>query len=420
MLRYNDNYGPNNIKNKRAFRRVSGVVMRIVPYILILFLSQGLFSAVVHAEKSEDAGEEKILEEQISSDETRQLEEQINRYSGGESEELIPDFNPKSIIGDISKGKFDFSVKGLLDRVGRYFFKEIYLNINILIKLIVLVVLCSVLKNLQASFLSESVGELAFYACYIVIVTILIISLNSALDLGRGIIDNMVGFMHATIPVLITLLISGGNITSGGVFQPILIMIVEIAATIMKNFFIPLIFLSTILSIVNNISEKIQVSKLASFFKQIGAWSLGLILTAFIAILTIQSSVGAVVDGVTGKTAKFAIGAFIPVAGKYLADAADTVIGCTLLIKNAAGVAVMLAIVTICLVPIIKIFALIALYRITCVLIEPIAEKRIVNCISDIAGSLTFVLGIVASVAFMFLISVTAIITAGTLSAAVR
>jgi stage III sporulation protein AE len=312
----------------------------------------------VHAEKAEAAGEDIILEEQINSDETRQLEDQINKYSNSESKELLPDFNPKSIINDISKGKFDFSIKGLLDRVGRYFFKEIYLNINILIKLMVLVVLCAVLKNLQGSFLSESVGELAFYACYIVIVSILIISLNSALDLGRGIIDNMVGFMHATIPVLITLLISGGNITSGGVFQPILIMIVEISATVMKNFFIPLIFLSTVLSIVDNISGKIQVSKLASFFKQIGTWSLGLILTAFIAVLTIQSSVGAVVDGVTGKTAKFAIGAFIPVAGKYLADAADTVIGCTLLIKNAAGVAVMLAIVSICLIPIIKIFAL--------------------------------------------------------------
>jgi stage III sporulation protein AE len=420
MLKYSDSYRLNHIKSKQKFRRITCVPKQFILFILIVLFSHGLFSTVVHAEKAEAAGEDIILEEQINSDETRQLEDQINKYSNSESKELLPDFNPKSIINDISKGKFDFSIKGLLDRVGRYFFKEIYLNINILIKLMVLVVLCAVLKNLQGSFLSESVGELAFYACYIVIVSILIISLNSALDLGRGIIDNMVGFMHATIPVLITLLISGGNITSGGVFQPILIMIVEISATVMKNFFIPLIFLSTVLSIVDNISGKIQVSKLASFFKQIGTWSLGLILTAFIAVLTIQSSVGAVVDGVTGKTAKFAIGAFIPVAGKYLADAADTVIGCTLLIKNAAGVAVMLAIVSICLIPIIKIFALIALYRITCVLIEPIAEKRIVNCISDMAGSLTFVLGIVASVAFMFLLTVTAIITAGSLSAAVR
>jgi stage III sporulation protein AE len=50
--------------------------------------------------------------------------------------------------------------------------------------------------------------------------------------------------------------------------------------------------------------------------------------------------------------------------------------------------------------------------QVTCVLIEPIAEKRITGCINDIANSLTFVLGIVASVAFMFLITITAIITA--------
>ncbi len=385
---------------------------------LIVIISQNFFCIKVYAEESE--GEAKILEEQTESAETKKIEEQLSKYSGGETEELIPGYDPQKIIDDVAKGNFEFSVGGFLNRILKYLFKEIYLNVGILIKLVVLVILCSILKNLQASFLSESVGELAFYACYIVIVSILIVSLNSALDMGKEIIDSMVAFMHSTIPVLITLLVSGGNIASGGVFQPILIMIVEIAATIMKNFFIPIIFLSAILSVVNNISDKIQVSKLASFLKQVGTWGLGLILTVFIAVVTVQGSVGAVVDGVTGKTAKFAIGAFIPVAGKYLADAADTVIGCTLLIKNAAGVAVMVGIAAICLIPILKIFALVALYRITCVLIEPVAEKRITDCINDIANSLTFVLGVVASVAFMFLIAITAIITAGNLSAAVR
>jgi stage III sporulation protein AE len=129
---------------------------------------------------------------------------------------------------------------------------------------------------------------------------------------------------------------------------------------------------------------------------------------------------GAVVDGVTSKTAKFAIGAFIPVAGKYLADAADAVIGCTLLIKNAAGVAVMIGIVCICLVPLLKILALILLYKLTCVMIEPISEKRITSCISEVANSMTFVLGITASVTFMFLIAVTAVISASNISAMIR
>ncbi len=403
--------------NKRFLKKFVSVFKFIFVFSFIL-VNICFLSINTYAERSEI--EQKILEEQSGSDEAKKIEYQIEKYSSSETKEIMPEFDPGKIIKDASKGSFDFSISGLINRVIKYFFKEFYINLNILIKLIVLVILCSILKNLQASFLSDSVGELAFYACYIVIVSILLISFNSALNMGKEIIDNMVSFMHATIPVLITLLVTGGNITSGGVFQPVLIMIVEIAATIMRNFFIPLIFLSAILSIVNNISDKIQLSKLASFLKQIGTWSLGLILTFFVAVITVQGSMGAVVDGVTSKTAKFAIGAFIPVAGKYLADAADTVIGCTLLIKNAAGVAVMLGIVSICLIPLLKISVLIALYKITCVLIEPVAEKRIIGCINDIANCLTFVLGIVASVAFMFLITITAIITAGNISAAVR
>jgi len=197
-------------------------------------------------------------------------------------------------------------------------------------------------------------------------------------------------------------------------------MVVQVSATIIKNILIPLIVLSTIISIVDNISDKIQISRLSSFLKNITQWTLGLILTIFVAIVSLQGSLGAVVDGVTSKTAKFAIGAFIPVAGKYLADAADAVIGCTLLIKNAVGVAIMIGIVVICLLPLLKILAVVLLYRMACVLLEPLAEGRIIKCISDVAGSMAHILGIAASVAFMFLMTVTALILASNISTMIR
>lgn len=381
-------------------------------------MGQACLPVHIYAESGSD--EEKVIEEQVRSDEAGKIEDQLDKYSGGDVKEIIPGYDPKTLLEKAAKGKLDLNPATLINGGLKYLFKELYTNLDILVKLIVLVVLCAVLRNLQTSFLSQSVGELAFFACYIVIVTVVLMSFNTALDLGRGIIDSMVAFMQATVPVLITLLVSSGNITSGGVFQPILISIVEIAGTVMRNLFIPLIFLSTILSIVDNISDKIQISKLAAFLKQISGWALGLMLTIFIGVVSIQGSLGAVVDGVTSKTAKFAIGAFIPVAGKYLADAADAIIGCTLLIKNAAGVAVMVGIMAICIVPLLKMFALILLYRITCVLIEPISEKRITACISEVAGSLTFIMGIVAAVAFMFLLSVTAIISASNISTMIR
>lgn len=388
--------------------------------VMIMFIvSLEVFLVVdVRAEGKDEQSQ--VLDEQLSTDDVRKIENQLRQHTSTDFKQIMPEFDPKSIMNDAAKGKFELNISSIVNRVLRYIFKEIYTNIDLLIKLMVIVVFCSILKNLQTSFLSESVGEMAFYACYVVIVSILVLSLNTALGLGREIIDSMVAFMHSTIPVLVTLMVSGGNVATGGVLQPVLIMIVEVAAAIFKNLFLPLIFLVSILSIVDNISDKVQISKLTGFIKQINTWCMGIILTVFVAIVGLQGSLGAVVDGVTSKTAKFAIGAFVPVAGKYLADAADTVIGCTLLIKNAAGVAVMVGIIAICLVPLLKIFALILLYRITCVLIEPISEKRITNCITEMANSLMHILGIAASVAFMFLLSITAIVSASNISAMIR
>ncbi len=363
---------------------------------------------------------DQLIDAQSDTDEIRNIQNQLKRYSTEDIKQIIPGYDPESIINNAARGNFKFDLNGIINRVLMMLFKEIYINISILIKLMVLIVLCAVLRNLQTAFLSNSVGELAFYICYIVLVSILLVSFSETVKSAFEIIDAMVNFMYASIPVLITLMISSGNITSGGVLQPILLSIVQICATIIKNVFIPLIILSTVISVVSNVSEKVQVSRLAGVLKSITGWSLGIILTVFIAVVSLQGSMGAVVDGVTSKIAKFAIGVFIPVAGKYLADAADAVVGCTLLIKNAVGIAIMIGIIVICILPILKMLAIIILYRMTCVLMEPLGESRIIKCISDVAGSITFLMGILASVAFMFLITVTALITASNLSAMVR
>ena len=395
---------------------------RYVKFILILMLTLILYQIIDPAEAYAQPDDEtlEILERRADTEEVRMLENELKRYAEQGLKEIFPEFDPRGIIKDAAKGQMDLDVAGLFGRIGKYLFHELYINMNVLVKLVVLVVICAVLKNIQSSFMSESVGEIAFYACYIALVSVMMLSLNMTLEYGKQVIDSMVDFMHVSIPILITLLVSGGNLTSAGVFQPILIMIVEVSATIMKNIFIPVVFLSSVLSIVDNISEKVQISRFSKFLNHISGWFLGLVLTIFIAVVSIQGSMGAVIDGVTSKTAKFALGAMIPVAGKYLADAADAVIGCSMLIKNAAGVAVLIGVLGICLIPFVKMTAIMLLYRLACIMVEPIAENRITNSISAIAGSMTFIIGIAASVACMFLISVTAIISAGNISAMMR
>ncbi len=377
----------------------------------------------IHAETLQQNTEsstenEKILNDQLKDNSS--ISDNVRKYYGEDSQELFPDFDPGKIVSQAAKGDLNFSFKGVINRIIRYLLKEVFLNADILIKIIILCIICAILKNLQNSFLSESVGEMAFFVCYIVLVSVLMVSFSTAMKMCMDIIDNMVAFMHSIIPLLITLLATSGSISSAGVFQPVLVLLIEIGATAIKNFFIPLIFLMTILNIVNNISDKIQLTKLAGFMKQICTWGLGLILTIFIAIVSIQGSMGAVVDGVTSKTAKFALGTFIPVVGKYLADAADTVVGCTLVIKNASGLVAMIGILLICLAPLLKILAMVVLYKLACAFVEPISDKKITNCLNDMSSSLTYILGVTAAVAVMFLIAITIVISTTNMSAAIR
>lgn len=353
---------------------------------------------------------DEILEAQEQIVNIEKFTDVINKLISPDSNKIIPQFSVKQLIRDIAMGNVSFNIKEIFERVLKFFFKEVYLNLEIIIKVIILVLLCALLQNLKSSFGNDGVGEIAFYSCYIFIAAILIKHFLDVLNLGKAVINNLVIFMQAFIPTLFTLLITTGNITASTVLQPSIIFSIEIISTLIKNLILPLILFYTVLAIVNNISDKVQVSKLADLIKNVGTWLIVIFLTIFISILSLQSKITSIADGVGTKAAKFAVSTFVPIVGKVLSDAVETVVGYSILIKNSISVVGMIVIILICLVPVIKIFALIVIYKLTAALIQPISDERIVKCISQMANSLTFISAAVISVSVMFLISVSIII----------
>ena len=109
------------------------------------------------------------------------------------------------------------------------------------------------------------------------------------------------------------------------------------------------------LTITSNILDKGQLEGIAKFFKSSIAWILGIVLTIFTSLLTLEGTLSSSVDGFTAKTTKAAVSNFIPVVGKILGDSLDTVLGCANILKNTIGILVVIIILTIFLMPIIKI-----------------------------------------------------------------
>lgn len=332
--------------------------------------------------------------------------------------EAIPNFSLSKIFDDLRNGEFslrpDNIVRGILTAI----LKEVVVNASLIAKLLMLAVICAIINQLQLAF-TGSVSQLARMLVYLVLLGLAITSFSVAVDVANHAIDTMVSFMQAILPVMFAVLLAMGNITSIALFKPVIMGSLVFLATVMKNVVLPLFFLSVVLRLFNNISPYFKLSKFADLLEFGGKLSIGIVLTVFLGIMTIQGVTGGVADGVTLRTAKYSVD-LIPVVGKFFKDAVEIVVGSGILLKNALGIVAMLAIIVITFAPVVKIIAMMFTFKIAAALVEPLGEKELANSLQDMSKGLLYIFAAVASVGVMFFLTITIILGAGNLAVMLR
>lgn len=109
-------------------------------------------------------------------------------------------------------------------------------------------------------------------------------------------------------------------------------------------------------------------------------------------------------DGITAKTAKTVVSSAIPVVGKILGDAVDSVLGCGVILKNAVGIVGVIVVIGICIMPIIKLTILTLAYKLLSIISQPIADEKIVGLLEQIGDVFKIFLGILCAMSFMLII----------------
>lgn len=254
------------------------------------------------------------------------------------------------------------------------------------------------------------VSKIAYLIQYLIIVGLIVNTFTDMLGIVREAITNIVNFMNLLVPILITLMLTSGSIVSSGIVDGILLFVINIMGNLINNLIIPIILVATTLSIVSNFSDKIHVGRLSKFMKSAIIWILGVVLTIFVCLLSIEGTLGSSVDGLTSKTAKAAVSTFIPVVGKVIGDSVETVIGCANILKNAVGAIGLVIILGIVLIPIIKVTIMWALIKILSALCEIIADEKVVNLFDSIGDSYKTLFGILISVSVMFIVGITLVL----------
>ena len=128
---------------------------------------------------------------------------------------------------------------------------------------------------------------------------------------------------------------------------------------------------------------------------------MSLMTVAFTVLLSISGLISGSADAVAGKAARTLLSTAIPVVGRIVSDAADSVLLAAAAFRNSAGAFGIVAVCALCIPP----FASLAVRRVLLSLASTVAETtdagRLSRLLNDLGSVLSLLLGLVGSYALM-------------------
>ncbi|MBS3970238.1 MAG: stage III sporulation protein AE [Clostridia bacterium] len=362
---------------------------------------------------------EEQINEQLDNLNLSEIEEFIHQIDQ-EIGQYIPEISLTKTIQGIRDGDISLQLGDIFNGILRFIFREFIVHSALLGKLIVLAMICVLLQNLQSAFAESTIGRLSYGITYLVLITIAVSSFILVVETGKTAIEQMVTFVQALLPILLTLLAAMGGVTSAAFIHPFMMVALAVITTIISTIVFPMIHFYAVLSIVSHISEKFKVSQLAGLIKDITMGIMMLCMTLFVGALGFQGVTGVVADSLALRTAKFLTGSFIPVVGHMLTDALEAIVGTSILLKNAIGLVGVLVLVVIWVFPMLKILVIGIIYRLAGSLVQPFGESQIGDALQTMSRCINLVFAAVAAVGLMFFIGVSIIIALGNITIMMR
>ena len=321
--------------------------------------------------------------DEVSYDSGIDFKESIDKVSNGEDMESVISFSKiKNTI------KESFSEKK-----------------HLIVVIIVIVLLTAVFTNLGGTFSEGYVAENSFIVTYMILITALMNSYKDIYKIGYEMLIGLKTFMTVLVPTYsVASYISNGINTSSAysILSVITIMIVEVMYV---HILLPLLTSYVLVGSINNISKKNSLYRMQEFIKLVIIWGLKGSIIVVTGLGTVRRIISPAVDMATKKVISSGL-KMTPFIGKNITVVTDTVTSAATLIKNSIGGVSLVIIAVLCITPIIRIMVYVVLYKIIAIIVESIADKRVVNALECIGESAKIFLYIIMSSGLLFVITI--------------
>lgn len=338
----------------------------------------------------------------------------LDKLMGIGNELGLPDYSLISMIRRLTEGESLININEMSYALKDLFFREIQSSASLGVQVLIICIIMGMLQNLTNSYGENAVSRVGAMICNCAVVAICLVNLTEIYVLSGDSVNQMAGVMQILLPIMIPLLIAMGGLTSGALLNPAILAAIAMFGTLIQKIILPVLFLACVFLLVNSLAGRDYVKKLAVLMRGTAIFIVGLTVTLFSGLTALQGLGSKTADGMFLKTARFSLDNFIPIIGGFAADSVDMVLSCASVIKNALGIMGLLAIITLLAIPLIKLMAIALIYKVAAVLVEPIGNRIISDCLNEVGNTVITMGVVVLLAAILFLIFLTILISMGT------
>ncbi len=330
-----------------------------------------------------------------------EIQESVDEILGGE-------FQFKSLVTELLQGEAPFTLESFLEAVLGQFGQNWRTEKNILLSILVLGIAAALLTNFSGIFQNQQIAEVSFEITYMLLFLILLQVFSGAAQLTWEVLSGIRDFMSALVPAycLAVTMASGG--TTAVVFYQFLLGLIYLIEWLLEHGLMPLIQIHVILVFINHLTKEEYLSQMSEMVAKAVGWILKTLLSVVVGFNMIQGLLNPAVDSLKNTVFNRAA-QMIPGVGDIAGSVTDVLLGSAVLIKNGVGTAALIAILFICLVPLVKLGILVVLLELAAALIQPVSDKRMVGCVSGVGEGIRLLFRVVFTTAVLFMLTIVVI-----------
>lgn len=256
-------------------------------------------------------------------------------------------------------------------------------------------------------------GELVSLLTSLAVLTPLLIPLWQTVARAASAAESAAVFSVAFAPVYASSLAAQGLTMSSVTHHTLMLAAAQGISMLTQGVIVPLLSMALALGVSGSIHKTARLSEIGTLVNRVATWLLGLSLTVFVGMLSLQGVLSASADSIGGRVMRFSVSGLVPVVGGSLSDALYTVRGCLSALRGTIGTFGIFSTVLIVLPTMLECAVWSAMLYIAKLAADLFSLSSIASAVETARGVVRTLIGVLASCALLMIVSVTLTMTVG-------